>query len=129
MEDQDQDPQDGAQAEEVHQDRQERQHEGPREQEQNDEGRRNDHAEDHRQVRAEAVFQVDVGGRFASDADVDGRTDRPHVAHERLGRRAQRRVHRGDGEEGVVGAGRLRRRDGRDARQLGDLFGQRPNLR
>ena len=29
------------------------------------------------------MFEVDVGGRSASDADVDGRMNRPHVAHQR----------------------------------------------
>ena len=90
LEDQDEDPEHGAEAEEVHQDRFDRQHERPGEQEQDDQCRGDYHREDSRQMGAETVLEIEVGGGLAGDAEVDRRTDRADVTHELLGRAAER---------------------------------------
>ena len=77
----------------------------------------------------EAVLEIEVGGGLAGDADVDGRMDRADVAHELLGRAAERPLHGGDGEQRVVRACRLCRGNGGHVRQSADLRGQGLDLR
>ena len=72
-------------------------------------------------MRTQAVLEIDEGGGLTGHADVDRRTDRADVAHQLLGRRAQRPLHGGDGKQRVVPAGRLSRRNGGDVSQPVDL--------
>ena len=69
---------------------------------------------------AETVLEIEEGGGLTGHADVDPRSDAADLAHELLGRAAQRPLRGGDGEQRIVRAGRLRGRDGGDVREPGD---------
>ena len=82
LEDQDEDAEDGAQGEHVHQHRFQSEHDRAGHQEENDERRRDHSREDERQVSSEARLEVDEPCRLACDADVERGGQRAHGTDE-----------------------------------------------
>ena len=120
LEDEHEDPEHRAQGEEVHGHGLDGQQDRAGEQEQ-DQQRRPDHDREHRrEVHAEAVLEVDERGGLARDADVDRRRHRTDVADELLGLRRQRAMDGRDRDQRVVPPGGLRTRNGGDVGRPGD---------